>query len=27
LTNAFSRLGPQRKNLYAMLAEAGGSED
>ena len=27
LTKAFSRLGPQRKNLYAILGEVGEAED
>jgi DNA-binding MarR family transcriptional regulator len=27
LGKAFARLGPQRKNLYAILGEAGGAED
>ena len=27
LTRAFSRLGPERRRLYSILAEAGGSED
>jgi DNA-binding MarR family transcriptional regulator len=27
LTNAFSRLGPERKRLYSILGEAEGTED